>query len=206
MDWSNEPWRKFYIRETDDDLLLGWEARAVWHEFLKKCDATGLIKTRRGALGLAAILKVPADVTARSLESLAADGRLQEVEAGFWAPNFVDAQAARTSTGQRKRDERTRGRAKSNGHNIDVTRSHSTSHDVTVSHSMSRSDQIRSERSDQRDQTRAYAREVFSPALIRRMIPEHPGVFMVLDADGFSVGLVRRLADGSEEIVQESEL
>lgn len=112
MDWSNEPYVKLYTRETDDDLVLSWQARAVWHELLKKLDRSGVLQTRRGARGVAAAVRIPLDVVTHALAELLDDGRLQETEAGYFAPNFIAAQEAKKSDKLRQKEARERRAAR----------------------------------------------------------------------------------------------
>lgn len=112
MDWPNENYVRLYTRETDDDLVLSWEARAVWHEMLKRFDRSGLIELRRGRKGLAAVLRVPVEVVERGVPELIEDGRIRELEAGYFAPNFMEAQEATKSDRQRQKESRERRRSK----------------------------------------------------------------------------------------------
>lgn len=158
MDWANEPWIKFYPKVTEEDALLTWEARALWHEMLRRFDTSGIIKVRRGARGLAALVLMPLDVVERVLPELLEDGRIKPVLDGFIAPNYVAAQSARSSDKLRKQQERERRRTDAmfgNGHNKRVTHGHSESLAVTATHDESqsvtlRSEEKRSERSDAR--------------------------------------------------------
>jgi hypothetical protein len=135
IDWSTEPFARLYKRETDDDLLLSWEARAVWHEFLKKCDSSGHIATRRGVQGLAALIRIPLDVVERILQELIEDGRIRSIPAtGFVAPNYVDANYVARSNGARQAAFRAKQRASSvSDGNGSHGASDSTSRDVTPS-------------------------------------------------------------------------
>ena len=113
MDWSNEIYVRLYTRETDDDLALSWEALALWRAMLTKFDRSGFIATKRGARGLAAVVRIPADVVARALPELLDDRRVFEVARspigpGYYAPNFVAAQEASKSDKQRQRESRIR--------------------------------------------------------------------------------------------------
>jgi hypothetical protein len=111
MDWSNEPYVRVYTRETDDDLALSWEARALWDRLLTKLDRSGYIETKRGPRGLAAVTRIPLNVVERVLPELLEDGRLVSVEGGFLAPNYIAAQEASKSDKQRQKDSRDRRRA-----------------------------------------------------------------------------------------------
>jgi hypothetical protein len=117
MDWSNEPYVRVYTRETDDDLALSWEARALWDRMMTKFDRSGFVETKRGPRGLAAITRIPLPVVERVLPELLEDGRLVAVEGGFVAPNFIAAQEATKSDRQRQKDSRDRRRAQA----LDVT-------------------------------------------------------------------------------------
>jgi hypothetical protein len=115
VDWSNENYVRVYTRETDDDLALTWEARALWDRMLTKFDRSGFVETRRGARGLAAITRIPPEVVDRVLPELLEDGRLVQVDGGYLAPNFIAAQEARKSDRQRQRESRERRRAQGLG-------------------------------------------------------------------------------------------
>lgn len=108
MDWSNEEYVKVYRRETDDDLILTWQARALWAAMLVKFDRAGLLETRRGVRGLAALVRIPLDVVQAVLPELLEDGRVQEVPLGYFSPNFLAAQEASKSDKLRQRDSRAR--------------------------------------------------------------------------------------------------
>lgn len=152
IDWSNEDYARLYKRETDDDLLLSWEARAVWHEFLKRCDKSGFLETKRGVKGFAALIRIPTDVVERVLQELIEDGRLQSVpHAGFLAPNYVTAnyvaRSDRARQAQSRLSRRVAGRAGSSGEQSEGSDSgsdsasdenhESVSRDVTSSHERS---------------------------------------------------------------------
>jgi hypothetical protein len=204
MDWFNELYVKLYRRRTDDDLLLSWEARALWHEMLKLFDRSGLITTRRGALGLAVLTGIPHEVVERALPELLEDGRVRVTDGGWIAPNFIAAQEATKSHALRQKEYRERIRTKAlsqsgdtslsvsdtNGHARDGTRQRVTPSD---------SDLIRSEQ-NRSELRRACARDLLFPAEYeRRRVPEDPSLFMVIDKNGDYHGLVRLREDGSEE-------
>jgi hypothetical protein len=141
IDWSNEPYARLFKRETDDDLLLTWEARAVWHEFLKRCDASGLLTTKRGVQGVAALLRIPHEVVERVLQELIEDGRIRSVpNVGFVAPNYTEANFASRSDRARQAESRLRRRQDAvsavSGDSL-VRESHAVSHAVTSGHTES---------------------------------------------------------------------
>ncbi len=143
MDWHNEPYVKSYTRETDDDLMLSWQALALWRAMLLKFDRSGLLETRRGVRGLAALVRIPFDVVEVALPELLSDGRLVSVDTGYFAPNFMEAQEASKSDKLRQRESRLR-RAQSaltgqvsNHTNVSVTNRDQTSRAVTRGHESS---------------------------------------------------------------------
>jgi hypothetical protein len=141
VDWTNEPYVKVYTRETDDDLLLSWEARALWAAMMVKFDRSGLLETKRGRKGLAALVRIPPEVVERALPELLEDGRVTEILAGFFARNFMAAQEASKSDKLRQRESRvkraTLARESSIGANTDVTNRDQTSRAVTSGHAAS---------------------------------------------------------------------
>jgi len=108
MDWANERYVRLYVRDTDDLLVLSWEARALLWELMRKADRAGVIETRRGARGIAAITRIPAEVVQTALpQLLEGDGApLIEHPRGYLLRNFLEAQEARSSDALRARESR----------------------------------------------------------------------------------------------------
>ena len=112
MDWENERYVRAYTRDTADLLAVGWQGRAVLWEMLRKADRAGIVEG--DAEVLPELLRIPREVVAEGLPRLLGRGC---VESGtidgaecFVIPNFIDAQEARQSDAQRKRDSRGRRR------------------------------------------------------------------------------------------------
>lgn len=173
IDWSNEPYARLYKRETDDDLLLSWEARAVWHEFLKKCDRSGLLETRRGVQGIAALLRIPLEAVERVLNELIEDGRLRSVpNVGFVAPNYVEANDTPRSDRARQAESRLRRR-------VDAVNAGNDQHGAgypsrTVTHGHAESQDVTHIRSDT-DQTQIISTPPASPLVTQPpAAPEKP--------------------------------
>lgn len=181
IDWSGEPFVRLFKRDTEDDLLLSWEARAVWYEFLKKCDRSGLLATKLGVRGLAIQLRVPEDVIERVLQELLEDGRIQSVPSvGFLAPNYIDANYTPRSDAARQETSRLRNRLselragvlQGNQDRDDtpsrgITRSHEASRGVTQIIHSDHSDHSSSEPRDSRE-----SESRSRPKRERRGIPE----------------------------------
>jgi len=165
MRWDDEPYVRLYKRETPEWSVLSWQARALFHELLKRVDMAGLLMVgRSGVRGLAGLVRMPLDVVEGAMhgaDGLLADGCVVEVDGGYLLPNFVEAQQARQSDRARKAEQRARDRATKlatgKGHAMpepvttadnlgqsvtnrdhesqNVTESHTRSHDVTRGHS-----------------------------------------------------------------------
>lgn len=102
IDWASDHFVRLYTRETEDDLLLSWEARAVWNELLKKFDKQGDLVARKGARTIAALIRYPVEVVERALPDLLEDGRLERNENGYRAPNYHAANYTPRSSAARK--------------------------------------------------------------------------------------------------------
>lgn len=133
MDWSNEDYVRMYTRETSDDSMLSWQAIALWRAMLCRFDRSGLIDTRRGHRGLAALVRIPADVVEPALAELIEDGRVQFKACGYFAPNFMTAQTATKSDKQRQKESRDRRNATAQAM-PNVTERDQMSRVVTVGH------------------------------------------------------------------------
>jgi len=206
MDWCNELYVRLYKRETTDDMLLSWEARALWHEMLKKFDRSGIIRSRRGAPGLAALVKIPLEVVERALTDLLEDGRVAvtEGEPGWIAPNFMAAQEAIKAGALRQKEYRDRHRKQATGNESSriVTGSDGALRGVTKSDS----ELIRTEL-NRTDSVLAHGdfslRSRFEGEYERRRVPEDPSIFMVLTEAGTVVGLVQVKPDGTEVVLED---
>lgn len=139
IDWANEPYVRLYKRETDDDLLLTWEARAVWHEMLKRFDRSGLLETRRGVRGLAAMIRIPIEVVERVLQELLEDGRVRSVPPiGFAAKNYILANDTPRTDRARQAESRNRRIQTALSPTNSEIECHAASRGVTPCHTESR--------------------------------------------------------------------
>lgn len=114
MRWEDERYVRVYVRDTAEWLALGWEAQALLVLLLRKADRAGIVQTgKAGVRGVAALAGMPLDVVQRALPVLLDDGCLRAMDAGGYVfPNFLQAQEARSSDAQRKREQRARDRDK----------------------------------------------------------------------------------------------
>lgn len=134
MRWEDESYVRLYKRETPEWAVLSWEARALFHEMLKKVDLAGILMVgKSGIRGLAGLVRMPVDVVERALHSddgLLADGCVVAIEGGFMMPNYVEAQQAKSSDRARKQEQRARARAAKLATSQSVTPSHTVSEPV----------------------------------------------------------------------------
>lgn len=136
MDWENERYVRVYVRDSADDMILTWEARALWHELLRKFDRSGVLDMgKHGLRALAALVRMPVDVVTDAAAQLEADGRIEiNAETGrVVAPNFIEAQEAKQSDKLRQAESRARRREVSRN----VTECHDSSQPVTTGHTVS---------------------------------------------------------------------
>lgn len=148
MDWESERYVRFYTRRTADDLALCWQAMTLWPHLLAVSDRAGYIHIKQGDRRLkllAGLLRMPLDFVLAAMPDLLEDGRVREVSAGYFIPNYIVAQEATSSDAerQRKRRERLRdqglaelkaGVTKRDDVSRNVTKQPSSSRNVTDGH------------------------------------------------------------------------
>jgi len=135
VDWENERYVRVYVRDSADDMILSWQARALWSELLRKFDRSGVLDMgKHGLRALSALVRMPADVVTDAAAELVADGRIEISESGrVVAPNFMNAQEAKQSDKMRQAESRARRREVSRN----VTECHDVSQPVTDGHTVS---------------------------------------------------------------------
>ncbi len=114
MNWSDEHYVKLYTRETLTWRAWGWEARTTFLHLVKSVDHSGFIETGRMDPVDALVLQLglPSVVVRVGLLELVDSGTVELVDKAVLIPKFVEAQEARKSDAQKKRDERSRNIAK----------------------------------------------------------------------------------------------
>jgi hypothetical protein len=111
MRWEDERYVRVYTRDTTEWIALSWQARALFHELLRKVDRAGLMPVgKAGTKGLAGLLRMPHDVVEAALAELLEDTCLVAVDDGYLVRNFLEAQEARASDKARKASQRERAR------------------------------------------------------------------------------------------------
>lgn len=134
MDWSNEKYVRLFTRDTPEWLCMTWQGRALWPLLLRKADRSGVIATKLGARGIAALVGLPQEVVDAGMAALLEDGCLIEHQLGFLLPNYLEAQETPQSDSHRQRESRERRRTVTG-----TTKCHAVSHDVTNGHAVSQS-------------------------------------------------------------------
>ncbi len=134
MDWQNERYVRVYIRDTVTLTMLGWEARALLWELLRKVDRAGVLDLggHPPVQAVAALVGIPVEVVERCLPKLTEgdDPTVVVNETALLVPNHMEAQEAVQSNAQRQRESRARRLALAS----DVTPRHAPSRGVTPSH------------------------------------------------------------------------
>lgn len=110
MDWSNERYVRLYTRDTETWKLLTWEGRALLTLLLRKVDRAGVLETKHGARGVAALVELPLDLVERGLPQLLEDGTVAAHAVGYYIPKFLEAQEAPASDALRQKEARERRR------------------------------------------------------------------------------------------------
>lgn len=128
MNWEYERYVKVYTRDTPDWRALGWEARSVFYELMRKVDRAGMVPLGKSGLrGLAALLDFPLEVLERAVPRLTDDGCVVVAAGAVYLPNYTAAQEARQSDRTRQAASRERQRSKAEDNkpnNIGVGMSH----------------------------------------------------------------------------------
>lgn len=111
MDWANERYVRFYISETADQAAWSWQARMLWPWLLNKADRAGVVATRTGARGVAALTRLPVDHVEAGIADLLVDGCVEEWSGGGYSiRNFIEAQNTPSSNSKRGAEMRARER------------------------------------------------------------------------------------------------
>jgi hypothetical protein len=146
MRWEDERYVRLYTRNTVEWEMMPWQSRALWPLLLREVDRAGLLELgKHGARGLAALVKMPAEVVEPGLAGLLDDGCAELHGTQIVIPNFIEAQEATQSDAQRKRESRERARAVAvlavvtnrDVQSQNVTSSHETGPNVTNGHKQS---------------------------------------------------------------------
>lgn len=108
MNWPDEHYVKCYTRDSLTWKTWKWETRTVLLHLLRKVDGAGFIETGRmePAEALAIQLELPRAVVEPGLAELVACGTAEVVDRSILLTKFVEAQEARKSDAQKKRDQR----------------------------------------------------------------------------------------------------
>lgn len=148
MNFPDERYVRLYTRDTITWKLIGWEGRCVLPLLLRKLDRAGTLDLEgAGADGLAALIDLPADITARGLAALESRGVVQLSTQALVMPKYLEAQECSQSDRLRSAEYRAKRRANlvvdpktpvDNVTNRDapVTLRDETSHGVTARHSV----------------------------------------------------------------------
>jgi hypothetical protein len=110
LNWSDERFVKLYVRDTAEWLAMQWQGRALHPLLVRKADRSGVIPTRLGARGVAALVGLPLEVVEIGLVELDRDGFVAAHPLGYVIPDFIASQEARQSEKLRSAEYRARKR------------------------------------------------------------------------------------------------
>src|SRR5262245_5014859 len=112
LDYSEERFVRLYTRDTEEWNLFAWQARALYPLMERKCYRSGVLPTKHGPRGVAAMVSLPLDVVENGLKDLLQFGWVSELSTppGYQLVEFRAAQEAHPSAAQRQRESRERRR------------------------------------------------------------------------------------------------
>ena len=137
LNWSDEHYVKLYTRDSLTWRSWHWEARTVFLHLVRKVDNSGFIETGRMSIvdALVLQLELPKHVVEPGMSALIGCGTCEAVDGAVLLTKFNEAQEARKTDAQKKRDERSRNIAKRRAAmSPAVTGRHPPSPSVTGSH------------------------------------------------------------------------
>lgn len=113
MDWENETYVRFYVRDTVTWLSWPWESRCVFGLLLRKLDRAGVLDLsgRHEVDAVSAITMLPREFVALGLPPILDSGAVILDGDRLLAPKYIPAQEARSSNAQRARLHRAKVRA-----------------------------------------------------------------------------------------------
>jgi hypothetical protein len=106
LDYENERYVRAYVRDTEEYLLLPWQAQGLYWAIRRKADRAGLLAARNGVDSIALLIRWPREVVAEFLPDLVARGFVTEDLRGYLLPEFLASEEARQSNAQRSRESR----------------------------------------------------------------------------------------------------
>ena len=107
MRWEDERYVRIYTRDTGDMILMGWEARALFYEIIRKADRAGILDLgKAGKSCLGDFLHMPQDVVDRLLPILVENEMIVETPTALIVRNYIDAQEAVSTPASRQRYSR----------------------------------------------------------------------------------------------------
>ncbi len=112
MNWPDERYVKFYVRDTYTWRSWPWEARALLGPLMKAMNGAGIIEIGNAspAEAIGVMVLLPTKVVEVGMAAMIGTGTLERIPRGFLMPNFLEAQEARKTEAAKKMDQRDRAR------------------------------------------------------------------------------------------------
>jgi hypothetical protein len=105
--WEDERYVRIYTRDTGDMILMGWEARALFYEIIRKADRAGILDLgKAGKACLGNFLHMPQEVVDRLLPILLENEMVVETPTALIVRNYIEAQEAVSTPASRQRYSR----------------------------------------------------------------------------------------------------
>lgn len=128
MDWSNERYVRYYVRDTVTYATWPWEAQALMGVLMRKLDRSGVLDTgdHDPVDAVCALYpRWPREVVEAGLNAMLRTGTVRHEGDRLLMTKFQPAQEAKQTDAQRKREERARARDR----NRSVTKRDTSSND-----------------------------------------------------------------------------
>ena len=107
MRWEEERYVRIYTRDTGDMILMGWEARALFYEIIRKADRAGILDLgKSGKACLGTFLHMPQEVVDRLLPILVENEMVIETPTALIVRNYIEAQESVSTPASRQRYSR----------------------------------------------------------------------------------------------------
>lgn len=129
MRWDDEPYVRFYTRDTPTWKLWSWQTRTLFAMLIRKVDKAGLLDLDSSddpLEALAATVELPLELVESALPALLRPGRngkpatIELRGSVLVIPNYIEAQTATKTDALRKREERMRSRGRARAADIGV--------------------------------------------------------------------------------------
>jgi hypothetical protein len=112
MNWCDEHYVKLYTRDSLTWRAWPWQSKALWVLILRKLDGAGVLEVGQNPIdGVALQVECPRDFVAVGLRAIIESGTLSHAPGALICDAFLEAQEARKTPQQAKKDQRITAKA-----------------------------------------------------------------------------------------------